>query len=120
MPGKARIWLNGATTWSTERTDSGFWVSESKNLGIVLQSNSGGEVMEDIGCALELLINDLQETGELDAFAKKQGWSIVPVEDHENIPPVAPAYGWMPAPDQENQISIPLIPFLPERASGQA
>lgn len=120
MPGIAGTRINGATTWSTERTDSGFWISECKDLGIVLQSNSGDEVMEDIGCALELLINDLQETGELDAFARKHGWSIVPVEDRANIPPIAPAHGWMPAPDQENRITIPFVPFLPEWASGQA
>lgn len=120
MAGKTTLQIYGSATFRTKRTGRGFWISECDDLGITLQSGSGDEVMEDIESALELLLRDLHETQELETFASEHGWSIVHVEHAPAISHGAIASGWMPAPDRENRIRVPIVPFLPEWAGAQA
>ena len=55
--------------------ESGKWLGECEPLGICIESDDLNDLYGQFREAIALLIRDLMEDGELDAFLKARGWT---------------------------------------------
>lgn len=60
--------------WEVTRSPRGFWVGRCESLGLAVQSRTWQHLMEDIGTSIELLFEDLDESGKLEQFLQDKGW----------------------------------------------
>ena len=54
---------------------SGKWIGECEALGIIIESDDLNDLYGQFHEAFKLLMRDLMEDGELDAFLKTMGWT---------------------------------------------
>ena len=95
VSGKARLpWTCGPDA------DSGVWVGVCPPLALTIQGETWADLMESIADALDALIKDLFEDGELEQFLKEHGWTL-----SKQIQQDALADSWFD------------VPFVPEQAS---
>lgn len=73
-----RVEVNGQVQWEVARTASGVWLGVCRPLGLTMQGESLDELLASINDSVQLLLRDLLESGELDAFLKHRGWRLVP------------------------------------------
>lgn len=103
--------IQGIVRVEVSRTDRGYWIGVSDDLKIVVQSDSRDELLEDIETALELLVDDLMDSGDLEAFAARQGWTFSerqPETQHIVKEPVQES-------TRELWVNVPFIPGLAGR-----
>ncbi|MGH7356567.1 MAG: hypothetical protein ACRELS_18565 [Candidatus Rokuibacteriota bacterium] len=67
----------GQLPWSVIRAKGGHWVAVCEPLSLTIQSDTWATLMEDIAHALNALLVDLMQEGELDAFLRERGWRLV-------------------------------------------
>jgi hypothetical protein len=82
--------------WAIRQAAGGNWVGVCVPLGLTLQSDTWASLMEDIGLALDALLRNLLESGDLDRFLRNQGWELA-----------------SPIPKRRENIRFD-VPFIPE------
>lgn len=66
---------------------TGAFIGVCDSLNIVVEENSLDDLQIAFSEALRLLLNDLHETGEMDAFLAEKGWSQhIPAPGHDAVP----------------------------------
>ena len=93
--------VEAAVRWEICLSDEGLWVGLCKDLGLTVQSQTWLELMEDIATSLQLMVDDLAATGDLEAFIKEKGW----LTSEELV-------------GAEPTLDIPFIPHLVGRPDG--
>lgn len=78
-----RIEVNGNVTWRVAKSSEGNWVAVCDPLNLTMEGASLDELHANIAEALNLLMSELLETGELETFLKNRGWRAVPVGDQQ-------------------------------------
>lgn len=69
--------IQGRIAWKVLRGQSGAWVGICDALGLTVEGETWGKMTEAGNEAIELLLSDLMETGDMDAFMTKHGWRPV-------------------------------------------
>jgi len=69
-----RIQVNGQVAWKVARSTAGRWVGVCPELGLAMEGGTLDELYANINDAVQLLMRDLMESGELDAFLQSRGW----------------------------------------------
>ena len=71
------VWLKteGTVECIAHLMKSGKWVGECEALGICIESDDLNDLYGQFHEAITLLVRDLMEDGELDAFLKTMGWT---------------------------------------------
>ena len=64
------IKIKASIPWVAVESTEGPWVAVCDSLGLTVQSDTWGELMEDIATALDLMLADLLEDGLLDQFLR--------------------------------------------------
>ena len=82
----------GQFPWTVIRAQGGHWVAVCEPFGLTIQSDTWASLMEDIAHALNALLADLLEEGELDRFLKDRGFRLV------GPPPSKPDDTWFDIP----------------------
>lgn len=75
------------------------WIAKCDPLKLTLQADTYGELMEDFALTLDAMMRDLFESGELDAFMRKHGWTFI----GSGLPTQAP---------KDVRFDVPFIPAL--------
>ena len=102
------IKIKASIPWVAVESTEGPWVAVCDSLGLTVQSDTWGELMEDIATALDLMLADLLEDGLLDQFLEQHGWT------RQNVTPKAPG-----EPSGDYRFDIPFIPELASNAEAQ-
>ena len=75
MPPVDVLKVDVSLQWKAEKiADSGRWIAECATIGLVVEADSLDELHAMVEEATDLLITDLVEDGELDAFLATKGW----------------------------------------------
>lgn len=90
------VQVNSKVAWQVGQTDAGHWLAVCAPLRLTMEGDTVEDLMENTGHAVALLLADLLESGELDAFLRKQGWQAT-VPQH------------VPLPDVQFHAPIPLL-----------
>lgn len=72
-----RIQVNGQILWEVAKTSSDHWLAVCRPLNLTMEGTSLDELHASINDAVQLLLSDLMESGELDAFLKSRNWQRV-------------------------------------------
>jgi hypothetical protein len=86
--------------WRVFQGPSGAWVGVCDQLTLTVQGNTWAELMGSSVEAVNLLLNDLAETGEFEQFLRSKDWSTV-----------TPG----PAPGEQVQFDLPMVLDLEAR-----
>ncbi|MGH7253641.1 MAG: hypothetical protein ACREIE_07570 [Nitrospiraceae bacterium] len=78
--------------WAHYRSRRGKWIAVCDPLGITLQSDKFSDLVEDMAHALNALLKDLLQEGELERFLRDRGWSLT------GPTPAAPDDVWFDVP----------------------
>jgi hypothetical protein len=76
-----RVDVRGKLQWACRRTESGNWIGVCDPLGLTVQSETWGELMEDIALTLDAILRDLLASNELDRFLRDHGWHVTERRD---------------------------------------
>src|SRR5579863_9929523 len=68
--------VNGQVQWNCFQGKSGNWIAVCDPLKLTVQSESWGDLMEDISETLNALLKDLLTSKELPAFLQDHGWTL--------------------------------------------
>lgn len=71
-----RVDVNGQVQWEVAQAASGQWLGVCHALGLAMQGDSLDELLASIRDSVQLLLQDLLESGELDAFLRHRGWRL--------------------------------------------
>lgn len=89
-----QIRVNSQLLWEVAKTDSGRWLAVCRPLKLTMEGTSLDELHDSIKDAVQLLLTDLLESGELDSFLQAQGWQKIgpkivnPGQVRFDLPPV--------------------------------
>ena len=72
-----RVDVTGKIQWNCTRARGGNWIAVCDPLGLTVQSETWGELMEDISLTLDGVLRDLLSSNELDRFLREHGWQAV-------------------------------------------
>lgn len=89
MNGELVVRVKSDVEWAIVEGTSRYWIGICEPLKLTVQSDTYAHLMEDIGLAMDALLKDLFETGELDQFLLSHGWTLQgPHEnaDHFDVP----------------------------------
>lgn len=99
MSQASEIQIEGAEIpWMVTRSPRGLWIGKCESLNLAVQSQTWQELMEDIGASIDLLLQDLVESGSLEQFFADKGWTV-------ELPPDA-------LEDHNLRFDIPFLPTL--------
>lgn len=73
-PGLVRI--KGQLQWECFNTKSGYWIGVCEPLKLTLEAETYVDLMEDIGHALDAMLQDLLGSNELERFLRDHGWVV--------------------------------------------
>lgn len=68
------IKIEGSVGWKCFRATGGNWVGICEPLGLTLQSETWGTLMDDIDQTLNAILLDLLKSQELEHFLHARGW----------------------------------------------
>jgi hypothetical protein len=71
-----RVQVNGQIQWEVVKTAAGRWVGVCRPLALTMEGATLDELYANINDSVQLLMTDLMESGELDAFLKSRGWRL--------------------------------------------
>ena len=71
-----RIQVGGQIEWKVAKSNSGVWIAVCDPLGLTMEGDSLDDLYENIKDSVQLLMVDLLESGELNAFLQKRGWRL--------------------------------------------
>lgn len=69
-----KIQVNGQIAWRVAKSAAGRWVGVCPELGMSMEGVTLDDLFANINDAVQLLMSDLLESGELDAFLQSRGW----------------------------------------------
>lgn len=72
-----RIQTQAQLVWSTYRDRNGWWIAICDPIGLTVQGETWGELVEGIHQTMHLMFKALYERGELEAFLRERGWQAV-------------------------------------------
>jgi predicted RNase H-like HicB family nuclease len=78
------ITVNANLEWRAQRGDDAGWVAFCDALGLATEAETLDELHSLIPEAIHLLLIDLFEDNELDAFLKTRGWQTTQVQAASN------------------------------------
>jgi len=70
-----KIQVNGQIGWRVAKSAAGRWVGVCPELGLAMEGATLDELFANVNDAVQLLMKDLMESGELDAFLQSRGWN---------------------------------------------
>jgi len=73
-----QIQVNGQVQWQVGRSSAGRWIGVCQPLGLTMEGDSLDDLFNNINESVQLLMEDLVETGEFDSFLRHRGWQAVP------------------------------------------
>lgn len=73
------IRVNAKVQWLVSRSSEGNFVAMCEPLGIAMEGSSLDDLYANISEAIQLVMNDLLRSGELDEFLREKGWTAVPI-----------------------------------------
>lgn len=81
------VQIDANLQWRVFRDDgAGRWVGVCDALGFTAEAESWERLSSAVSEMLDLLMDDLLETGEFDAFLREQAWRVLgdasPISDH--------------------------------------
>jgi hypothetical protein len=76
MPVLTLVRIDGQVPWKCFRGNGGNWVAVCDPLKLTVQSDTWGDLMEDIGLTLDALLRDLLASQELPNFLRDHGWTL--------------------------------------------
>ena len=62
--------------WTVQQGKGGNWIAVCEPLKLTVQSETFGELMEDIADTLDGVLKDLLASNELERFLQEHGWQI--------------------------------------------
>ena len=71
-----RIDVNGQVQWEVAKTASGKWLGVCRPLGLTMEGGTLDDLFASINDSVQLLMTELLQSGELDAFLKHRGWRL--------------------------------------------
>ena len=77
MSDRAQIHVEAKIQWNVAQTPSGDWIAYCQPLNLTMSGFSLDDLYVNIRDALQLLMEDLLESGELDKFLYQRGWRRV-------------------------------------------
>ncbi len=81
MQDVVRFGLDTQVEWRVFRSANENWIAICDPLGLTLEGETWQELTANIGEGLQLLFQDLLETGELAHFLRRHGWTpTVPLQ----------------------------------------
>ena len=72
-----RIETRAQLVWSTYRDRNNWWIAVCDPIGLTVQGETWGELVEGIHQSMHLMLKALHERGELEAFLRQRGWSAI-------------------------------------------
>ena len=107
-PREEIVSIEGSIPWQTWRPAEGSWIAVCEPLKLTVSADTWKDLMEDIGTTLELLFEDLLETGTVEQFLKRHGWV--------STDPLYVAAQSLPRDLPKNvKLDIPFIPEVVQR-----
>lgn len=73
-----RIEVNGQVQWEVAQSSAGRWIGVCRPLGLTMEGDSLDDLYNNISESVQLLMEDLMDSGELDAFLRHRGWQAMP------------------------------------------
>ncbi|HEV8676017.1 MAG TPA: hypothetical protein VGX21_18430 [Methylomirabilota bacterium] len=68
------VQIEANLAWRGSRTRGGRWVAVCEPLGLTVQSDTWGHLMEDIAETMNAMFTDLLKSGDLERFLRDRGW----------------------------------------------
>jgi predicted RNase H-like HicB family nuclease len=76
------VHINARVQWVfTQDAPSGRWVAVCEPLGLTVEGHTHAEMREHIDEALNLILRNMVQSGEIDRFLRDRGWQA------QNMPP---------------------------------
>lgn len=91
--------IDGQVSWNCFRASGGNWVAVCDPLKLTVQSDTWGDLMEDIGQTLDALLRDLLASQELSKFLRDHEWTLV---------------GPMPSRPEDVRFDLPFLTAMTE------
>lgn len=79
-----KIQVNGQLQWQVHQTPSGHWLGQCPALGLSMEEPTVDGLIASINDAVQLVMSDLLEAGELDEFLRARGWSSANIGVHQD------------------------------------
>jgi hypothetical protein len=77
MPTVTLVRIDGRVAWNCFQGKGGNWIAVCDPLKLTVQSDTWGDLMEDIALTLDSMLKDLLASDELDRFLREHGWNLV-------------------------------------------
>ena len=95
--------VQGNVQWKCFLSKEGHWIGICDPLGITLQADTWGDLMEDISLTLDAVLRDLLVSDELPKFLQEHGFVLA---------------GKMPNPKDDVRFDMPFVPAMVNAANG--
>lgn len=69
-----RIQVNGQVQWEVAKSAAGSWIGLCRPLGLTMEGPTLDDLFTNINHAMQLMLTDLMESGELQEFLRSRGW----------------------------------------------
>ena len=73
-----KIETNGQVQWNIAKSNAGQWIGVCRPLGLTMEGNTLEDLLTSINEAVQAVMIDLMESGELDTFLRNRGWMSMP------------------------------------------
>lgn len=73
-----QIEVKGQVQWNVVQSTAGNWIGVCDPLKMTMEGETLDELQQNIRQSLQLLMEDLMNTGELEAFLREHGWRAIP------------------------------------------
>jgi len=75
---QVQVQVQANVQWKCVRTRDGLhWVGSCDPLGLTVQSETYGELLDTIASTLDAILRDLLASNELDQFLRDKGWQVL-------------------------------------------
>lgn len=71
-----RIQVQGQIAWQVAKSAAGNWIAVCKPFGLVMEGTTLDDLYSNINHGVQLMMRDLMEAGELEAFLKSHGLKL--------------------------------------------
>lgn len=89
MPEQLLVKIDAKLEWRVTQTSSGSFVGICDPLGLTSEGGDTVELWLNINESIQLMLNDLLQSGELDHFLRSKGWRAthaIPASGSERVP----------------------------------
>jgi predicted RNase H-like HicB family nuclease len=89
MQATIAIQVHGKIQWTVSQTQTGGFLAVCEPLGLAMEGDSLDDLYRNLSEAIQLVMNDLLRSGELDQFLRARGWHATPTQNVPTTGPVA-------------------------------